>query len=102
MHREIAFLDCVAQHLPVAVPRSLAVEPASRAAAHGYAMYRYLPGDALDIRALSGREREAGADALAAFLKALHTFTPPADVAALLPREDGRAIAEEYRQVAFQ
>jgi aminoglycoside 2''-phosphotransferase len=100
LRREIAFLEDVAEHLPVAVPRYLCVAPESLAAPHGYAVYRHVPGDALDVRRLPDAERERATDTLAAFLRALHTFTPSPDVAALLPREDARTEAEEYRRVA--
>lgn len=100
LRREIAFLEDVAGHLPVAVPGYSAVAPDSRAAPHGYAAYGYIPGGPLDIHALPQDDRDHVADTLGWFLSALHAFTPTEAVAAQLPREDARTEAEEYRQAA--
>lgn len=96
LHREIAFLAGAADRLPLAVPRYLRVAPESPAAAHGYAVYRYVRGETMDVNAMSGDERAAAADAVAAFLRSLHDFTPGVEVANLLPQRDARLAAEEY------
>jgi len=100
LHREIAFLAGAADHLPLAVPRYVHVAPESAAAAHGYAIYRYVPGQAMDISLMSLDRRAAAADGIAAFLRSLHEFTPTIEVADLLPREDARHVAEEYFALA--
>jgi aminoglycoside 2''-phosphotransferase len=96
LHREIAFLAVTADHLPLAVPRYVHVAPESAAAAHGYAIYRYVPGQAMDVSVMSPDQRAAAADVIAAFLQSLHDFKPTVEVAALLPREDARLVVEEY------
>jgi aminoglycoside 2''-phosphotransferase len=100
LHREIAFLAGAADHLPLAVPRYVHVAPESAAAAHGYAMYRYVRGQAIDISVMSLDQRAAASDGIAAFLRSLHEFTPTIEVADLLPREDARHVAEEYFALA--
>jgi aminoglycoside 2''-phosphotransferase len=94
--REVSFLAFAANCLPLAVPRYLRLAPASTAAAYGYAVYRYLPGRALDVNALTQEKRAAAAVAIATFLRALHSLQPSPEVAALLPREDDRMLANEY------
>lgn len=96
LEREIAFLAFAADHLPLAVPRYVQVAPTSPAAAHGYAVYRYLRGHALNVNVLTQAQLAAAADALAAFLRALHSLQPSPAVSALLPQEDERAVAEGY------
>jgi aminoglycoside 2''-phosphotransferase len=100
LRREMAFLDAVGHHLPQTVPRYLATAPESPASPHGYAVYRYIQGETFDVRRLSARQKGAAADALATFLKALHTFVPPPEVAAILSRESPHDDVEEYRQIA--
>lgn len=96
--REIAFLEWAAGQLPAAVPRfELTVGPFP-AARHGFATYRYLPGEPLEVRALSGPNKTRVADQLAGFLRAMHALAPPADVASQLPHEDARAAAIDYRE----
>jgi len=96
LRTEIAFLRSAADDLPLAVPRYTHVAQQSRAAAHGYAVYRYVPGSAMDVSALNERQRATAAEAIATFLRSLHGLQPRADVAALLPREDPRVVAEHY------
>lgn len=96
LHREIAFLASAANALPLAVPRYVNVVPDSPAAACGYAVYRYLEGQAIDANVLTPERRAAAADAIATFLKALHIYQPSRDVGGLLPCENERDVAEEY------
>jgi aminoglycoside phosphotransferase (APT) family kinase protein len=95
LDREITFLAWAADDLPLPVPRYLHVAPHSSAAPSGYAVYRYLPGRAIDVDDLTPAGRSAAAESIANFLRALHGLRPDADVAALLPREDARLVAEE-------
>jgi aminoglycoside 2''-phosphotransferase len=95
LKREIAFLAFAADHLPLAVPRYVQVAPTSLAATHGYAVYRYLRGHALSVNVLTQEQLAAAADALAAFLRALHSLQPSPAVSALLPQEDERTVAED-------
>jgi aminoglycoside 2''-phosphotransferase len=96
LNREIAFLAFAADRLPLEVPRYVQVRPESPSAPHGYAVYRYLPGEPLDIQALTGAERDAAAERIAAFLRALHVLRPEPPLAALLPRDDARTVALDY------
>ncbi|HYL15894.1 MAG TPA: aminoglycoside phosphotransferase family protein [Terriglobales bacterium] len=96
LNREIAFLGSAAPDLPLAVPRYRSVAPDSTAAPHGYAVYQYLPGHALDLKVLNSEKRATAAADIARFLKALHTLQPSGDLASRLPREDERTVAEEY------
>lgn len=95
LNREIAFLKAAARDLPLAVPRYLHVVPDSMAARHGYTVYQYLRGHALDIQAMSIERRAVAAADIANFLKSLHRLPPSHDLASLLPREDERMLAEE-------
>lgn len=94
--REIRFLAFAEDKLPLAVPQYEHVAPDSQAAPHGYAMYRYLRGHALDVNALTSGKRAAAADTLATFLRALHRLEPDPDLSTLLPRDDERTIATDY------
>jgi aminoglycoside 2''-phosphotransferase len=96
LEREIAFLAFAADDLPLAVPRYIQVAPDSPAAAYGYAVYRYLRGHAMDANALSREQLAAAADAIAAFLQALHNLQPSPEVGSLLPLEDARMVAEGH------
>lgn len=96
LNREIAFLESAARDLPLAVPRYLKVVPNSMAAPHGYAVYQYLRGRALDVQVLSIERRAVAAADIANFLRSLHSLQPSHDIASLLPREDERMVAEEY------
>jgi aminoglycoside 2''-phosphotransferase len=96
LEREAAFLARTAGALPLAVPHYVRLSPDSRAAEHGYAIYAYLRGEALDVNALSGHARGAAAAAIAGFLRALHGLRPTAELGARLPRDDPKAVAEEY------
>jgi aminoglycoside 2''-phosphotransferase len=95
LHREIQFLALASDRLPLAVPRYLHAAPDSRAAPHGYAVYPYLRGRALDLDSLADAQRAASADILANFLRELHSLESDRDVRSLLSRDDERKIAEE-------
>ncbi|MBI5095193.1 MAG: aminoglycoside phosphotransferase family protein [Candidatus Hydrogenedentes bacterium] len=96
LRREIDFLDFAADLLPLSVPRYVGVNPESLAAACGYAMYRYLAGDLLDLRVMSQTERGKASDCIATFLRALHRLEPSPEIGDALPREDARKVAEYY------
>jgi aminoglycoside 2''-phosphotransferase len=96
LEREIAFLAFAAPRLPLAVPEYVRVARDSPSAAYGYAAYRYLRGNAMDIKDLTCEERASAADAIAMFLRALHGLQPNPDMGSSLPREDPRMVAEEY------
>jgi aminoglycoside 2''-phosphotransferase len=102
LNREIAFLEAAARDLPLAVPRYLRVVPDSIAAPHGYAVYEYLRGHALDLQALNTASAATAAADIARFLKALHGLRPSGDLASRLPRDDERTVAEEYLSRAVQ
>jgi aminoglycoside 2''-phosphotransferase len=95
--REIAFLRWAAGRLPLEVPEYLRTAAQSAAAPHGYAVYRYLPGQPLDVAALSSRRRSDIVVKLAEFLRAMHRLEPPPDVLAILPHDEERASVEDYR-----
>ena len=59
--------------------------PDSTAAPHGYAVYRYLAGSAIDLNRLSEWKGSAAADTLAVFLRELHALKPDAEVDAMPP-----------------
>lgn len=96
LEREIAFLAFAADKLPLATPRYAKVARDSPAAAWGYAAYRYLLGQAMNVNVLSPEKRDAAADSVASFLRALHGLQPSPEVASILPREDERLVAERY------
>jgi len=100
LEREIAFLAAAADALPLEVPRYLNVSRTSAAAAHGYAVYSFVPGDALTPSALSVSERGAAANAIAAFLRSLHGYQPSESTGACLERVDERAHAVHLRELA--
>lgn len=96
LDREIAFLASAASELPLAVPVYTTVAPESTAGACGYAVYRYLSGNALDVNALTLEKQTAAADVIAGFLRALHAFQPSFQLRSLLPDDDQRTLAENY------
>jgi aminoglycoside 2''-phosphotransferase len=96
LEREIKFLAFAADFFPLAVPRYAHVAPDSPAAAYGYAVYRYLQGHALNVNALTLEKRDAAAEVIGAFLRAMHSLQPNPEVGSILPREDERLVAEEY------
>ena len=100
LEREIAFLAFAADALPLAVPRYVHTTPDSPAAAYGYAVYSYLRGHALDTNTLTQEQLAAVAEALATFLRALHSLQPSPAISALLPQEDERMVAEDYHAQA--
>jgi aminoglycoside 2''-phosphotransferase len=93
--REMAFLAYAADRLPLPVPRYVRAAPRSPASPHGYAAYRYLAGRTMNTAAMTERERSAAAERLAEFLRAFHALEPEAEIAAILPRDDGRRTVEE-------
>jgi aminoglycoside phosphotransferase (APT) family kinase protein len=93
--REMAFLAFASGRLPLAVPRYVHAAPKSPAAAHGYAVYQYLPGSPLKTVALDSTRRAEAAERLAGFLCTLHALQPTADIGEMLPRDDARRAAEE-------
>ena len=95
LEREIEFLSHAGSKLSLSVPVYLQVAPESLAAAFGYAVYRYLPGESLDVSALNPRNQAAAADVLARFLQSLHNLRPSASLS-FLPSEDPRLLAEGY------
>ena len=96
LQREIAFLAFAAERLPTSVPQYLRVIPDSAAAAAGYAVYRYLSGQELKIRALDHDRLAVVADSLAEFLLTLHGLRTELELSSLLPAEDTRSLAEDY------
>lgn len=95
LDREIAFLGWAADHLPLAVPRYIRIAPCSPSASNGYSVYAYLRGEPMDIEALTPASRSAAAQSVANFLQALHGLNPKSEIAALLPRDNDRLVAEE-------
>jgi aminoglycoside 2''-phosphotransferase len=96
LEREVTFLAFAADFLPLAVPRYSRMAPDSTASAYGYSVYRYLRGQAMNVNSLTREKLAEAAEAIAAFLRALHGLHPSSEVGALLPREDWRLVAEEY------
>jgi aminoglycoside 2''-phosphotransferase len=91
--REVAFLAEAADGLPLPVPRYVALSRDSDAGPHGYAAYRYLPGQALTLAGLSLSDRSAAAEKIARFMVALHAYQPSAALAFHLPGGNERARA---------
>ena len=85
LEREITFLAFAAADLPLAVPWYENVSPNSHEAPCGYAVYRYLCGEAMDANALSRETQAAAAEAIATFLRALHSLQPSPAVNSILP-----------------
>lgn len=96
LEREVAFLAFAADSLPLAVPRYLRLSPNSSSSEHGYAVYRYLHGHSMNLNGLTGKKRAEAAEAIGAFLRALHDIHPSSEVGSMPPREDERLVAEEY------
>lgn len=96
LDREITFLADAACKLPLPSPRYVQQLRHSAAVPYGYAVYGYLRGRAMYLDNLTPRKRVEAAIALAGFLRALHGLEPSPELAARLPREDPRMIAEEY------
>lgn len=96
LEREIAFLSYASSGLPLAVPQYLYLDPNSPAAENGYAVYRYLRGQPLELSALTPVKRANAADLVATFLRALHGLHPNSELGSLLPWEDPRRLAENY------
>ena len=95
LEREMQFLAWAADLLPLDVPRYEHAMAHSPACPNGYAVYRYLPGQTMDIHAMSSRSRTEAAEGLATFLRTLHALQPSDQLRALLPRDDPHRIAEE-------
>ncbi len=98
--REIKFLDFAGDSLPLEVPHYLRTRRESAGSPHGYAVYRYLPGEPFDPASLSPYRRTAAATALAAFLGSLHRLDPPAELAGKMPSEDLLAYARSGSEAA--
>lgn len=92
LEREIAFLRFAGHKLPLPVPEYVQTARSS-AAPYGYAVYRYLQGEPMDLDSLHADERETVAAKLADFLRALHALKPT-DI--FLPREDEYLNARQY------
>ena len=96
LDREIAFPAYARPFIPLPVADHLYQIRNSSGAPHGYAVYRSLPGNALDVDSLSDAERAAVAKALARFLRALHDMKAGPDITPILREDDERAVAEQY------
>jgi aminoglycoside 2''-phosphotransferase len=96
---EMKFLSDAGTQLPLRVPRYLDARPTSEAAPHGYALYRYIPGARLTLHAMSAKERSAAAEAVASFLRILHSIEWSA-LHAVLPHSDERDEATELLRQA--
>jgi aminoglycoside 2''-phosphotransferase len=96
LEREVKFLAYAADFLPLAVPQYLRLSTNSPSSEHGYAIYRYLRGHSMDLNVLTREKQSEAAEAIGAFLRALHDIQPSSEVGSLLPREDERLVAEEY------
>ena len=95
LDREIKFLAFAHGKLPLAVPQYVTAMPDSPAAPCGYAAYRYICGQEMDLTTRA-REKSAAAEAIATFLRTLHDLQPNPGVSSILPRENERLVAEEY------
>jgi SAM-dependent methyltransferase len=95
LDREIAFLAYARPYLRLPVAEHLHRVRDSAGAPNGYAVYRHLPGRAVQPDNLPPRARSALAEALAGFVRALHDMKP-GSVASILPRDDERAVASQY------
>jgi len=84
--REIAFLGAVPP-LPIRVVEHLRHARRSAGAPFGWAIFREVPGAALDAGVAS---HGAVAERLGAFLRALHQLTPDPRIARMLPRQEPR------------
>jgi aminoglycoside 2''-phosphotransferase len=99
LDREIAFLAYARPYLPLPVVEHLHRVRDSKGAPNGYAVYRHLPGRAVQPENLSSRARAALAETLAGFLRALHEMEP-GPVASILPRDDEHAVVRQYWETA--
>ena len=99
---EIAFLAAAADLLPLSVPRYARVVRTSDAAAHGYAVYTYMPGRALDLLSMSRDERVAAAERIAMFLQMLHGLHVFESIRLQLPLDDECAGAMVLQRLAEQ
>jgi aminoglycoside 2''-phosphotransferase len=96
LEREIQFLAETASTFPLQVPRYALAAHHSPAAPHGFATYTHIAGSPIVPAAMSEEERSAAADAIAAFVRALHDIAP-ARLDVQLPRQDARRSATELR-----
>ena len=97
LDREIKFLAYAVDRLPLRLPRYVQVLRESSGARFGYATYRYISGRALNVSSITQSLRIAQAERIGNFLQALHGLKPHPDIASILPKEEARMIAEEYR-----
>jgi aminoglycoside 2''-phosphotransferase len=100
LDREIAFLAYARPFLTLPVVEHLHQVRTSAGAPFGYAVYRNLPGQAVDPEKLSWHARSALAADLAGFLRALHDMTPSPEIGHILTHEDERAVSKQYQRVA--
>jgi aminoglycoside 2''-phosphotransferase len=100
LDREIAFLAHARPFLTLPVVEHLHQVRTSAGAPFGYAVYRNLPGEAVDPAKLSERARSALAADLAGFMRALHDMTPSPETGQILTHEDARAVSKQYQRVA--
>ncbi len=100
--REIGFLTHAAASLPLPVPEHLHQFRTSEAAPHGYAVYRHIVGRGAEAAVSVGFDRRLLAAVLGRFLRALHALEITPELAGILPREDEREAAAEYRELAGQ
>jgi aminoglycoside 2''-phosphotransferase len=99
LEREIGFLGETCERFSVRVPQYFHVAPESTAAPNGYAVYSYVPGSTIAANTMSATEQRAAAEAIAAFLRMLHTIEAPA-LQVRLPRQDERDSAIELLRQA--
>jgi aminoglycoside 2''-phosphotransferase len=99
LDRELSVLPYLSALLPLPVPEYLHTVRESGSAPHGFVVYRYLAGNAVDPCALAASERTALAQTLARFLRALHDIDT-APVAPMLPRDDEYAVARQSQRDA--
>jgi aminoglycoside 2''-phosphotransferase len=102
LDREIAFLAYARPFLTLPVVEHLHQVRTSAGAPFGYAVYRGLPGRAVNPEELPGHARSALAADLGGFLRALHAMRPGPEIQRILPRDDERAVSMQYERVADQ
>jgi aminoglycoside 2''-phosphotransferase len=96
LEREMKFLAFAGDGLPLAVPRYVHAAPDSLAAPHGYAVYHYIHGIALNVGSLDHKGRTEAADRLAGFLRTMHGLRPDGSLDELLPRDDARSMVQDF------
>jgi len=94
LDREITFLDHARSLLGVPVAEHLFQVRRSAGAPHGYAVYRHLAGDAIDVGAMSEAARTDAAATLARFLRTLHDLQVSPKMERFLRRRDEWELSE--------